>query len=88
MMKRMYTQIEREMFHVHTYRCGHAKNVPDEAICKKAIELGASRHDILGGILETEDPDFETKKRKLHKVWEPYRINHLSWWAEELASEE
>ena len=28
------------MFHVHTYRCGHAENVPDEAYVKRAIELG------------------------------------------------
>ncbi len=28
-------------FHVHTYRCGHAENVPDEAYIQKAIALGA-----------------------------------------------
>ena len=28
------------IFHVHTYRCGHAEMVPDEAYVKKAIELG------------------------------------------------
>lgn len=43
MMQRMYTPIERELFHVHTYRCGHAENVPDEAFVKRAIELGTSR---------------------------------------------
>ena len=31
-----------EIFHVHTYRCGHAEDVPDEEYVKKAIELGAS----------------------------------------------
>ena len=30
-----------DIFHVHTYRCGHAENVSDEAYIKKAIELGA-----------------------------------------------
>lgn len=30
------------IFHVHTYRCGHAENVPDEDYVKKAIDLGAS----------------------------------------------
>ncbi len=30
------------IFHIHTYRCGHAENVSDEAYIKKAIELGAS----------------------------------------------
>ena len=29
-------------YHTHTYRCGHAENVPDEEYVKKAIELGAS----------------------------------------------
>ncbi len=31
-----------ELFHVHTYRCGHAEEVSDEAYVEKAIELGAS----------------------------------------------
>lgn len=30
------------IFHVHSYRCAHAENVPDEAYVKKAIGLGAS----------------------------------------------
>lgn len=29
-----------KLFHVHTYRCGHAENVPDEAYLKKALDLG------------------------------------------------
>ena len=28
------------------------------------------------------------KKKNLDKGWRPYRINHLSWWKEELPSEE
>lgn len=47
---------------------------------------GAASHDIDGGILETDDPDFHKKKRKLDREWIPYRINHLSWWKEELPS--
>ena len=31
-----------DIFHVHTYRCGHAENVPDESYIKKAISEGAS----------------------------------------------
>ena len=31
-----------ELFHVHTYRCKHAEEIPDEAYVKKAIALGAS----------------------------------------------
>ncbi len=49
---------------------------------------GASSHDIDGGILEPEDPDFKKKKRKLDVGWLPYRINHISWWRQELPSQE
>ncbi len=31
----------KDIFHVHTYRCGHAANVADEMYILKAIELGA-----------------------------------------------
>jgi len=48
---------------------------------------GASSHDIDGGILEFDDPDYKKKKNELDKGWKPYRINHLSWWKEELPSE-
>ena len=49
---------------------------------------GASSHDIDGGILELDNPDFKKKKKEWDKGWRPYRINHLSWWKEELPSEE
>ena len=49
---------------------------------------GASSHDIDGGILELDDPDFKKKKKELDRGWKPYRINHLSWWKEELPSTE
>ena len=49
---------------------------------------GASSHDIDGGILELNDPDFKKKKKELDRGWKPYRINHLSWWKEELPSTE
>ena len=59
-------------------------------ICGKKIFTfgGARSHDISGGILEPEDPDFSGKKRKLDSGTLPYRINHISWWEQELASEE
>lgn len=47
---------------------------------------GASSHDIDGGILELDDPDYEKKRKMLNQGTLPYRINHLSWWKEELAS--
>lgn len=49
---------------------------------------GASSHDIDGGILEPDDPEFEKKKSELDKSRKLYRINHLSWWKEELPSAE
>ncbi|MCR5237802.1 MAG: metallophosphoesterase [Lachnospiraceae bacterium] len=49
---------------------------------------GASSHDITGGILEPDDPDFRKMKKMLDKGYKPYRINHLTWWEQELANEE
>lgn len=49
---------------------------------------GACSHDIDCGILELDDPDFKLKKKELDKWGKPYRINHLSWWKEELPSKE
>lgn len=49
---------------------------------------GASSHDIDGGILELDDPNFKKKKRELDREWISYRVNHLSWWRQELPSEE
>ena len=49
---------------------------------------GASSHDIDAGILEPDDPDFVAKRKKLDRERALYRINHVSWWAEELSSEE
>ena len=49
---------------------------------------GASSHDIDAGILEPDDPDFKRKRKQLDKQMAPYRINHVSWWKEELPSDE
>lgn len=49
---------------------------------------GASSHDIDGGILEPDDPNFKKKRRELDKEWRPYRINHVSWWKQELPSKD
>ena len=58
-------------------------------LCGKKIFTfgGASSHDISGGILELDEPEYQEKKKELDKGWKPYRINHLSWWKEELPSE-
>ena len=49
---------------------------------------GGSSHDISGGILEPDDPQFKRKCRKLDHSGALYRVNHRSWWKEELPSEE
>ena len=49
---------------------------------------GARSHDIDGGILDIEDFEYRMKKRQLDNLGIPYRINHISWWAEELSSDE
>ncbi len=49
---------------------------------------GAQSHDISGGILDTKDPEFDRKKKKLDKEKISYRVDHVSWWKEELPSEE
>lgn len=49
---------------------------------------GASSHDITGGILDQDDPDYKKKKQQLDEDWICYRINHVTWWAQELPSKE
>ena len=39
----VYHPLEGEIFHVHTFRCKHAEEVPDKAYIDKAIEIGAPR---------------------------------------------
>ena len=48
---------------------------------------GAKTHDVPAGILDIEDPHFKQKKRKLDKEGAKYRINHVSWWKDEMPSE-
>jgi hypothetical protein len=48
---------------------------------------GAQSHDIQDGILEPDDPDFKIKKKALDKRNAYYRINHVSWWKEELPND-
>jgi len=47
---------------------------------------GASSHDIADGILDPEDPLFQQKYRRLKRRNAQFRINHRSWWYEELPS--
>ena len=45
-------------------------------------------YDIQGGILEPDDPQFTRKLRQLKAREALYRVNHRSWWKEELPSED
>ena len=49
---------------------------------------GASSHDIQGGVLNRDDPDFKLKAKQARDVGLPYRILGESWWPQELPSEE
>lgn len=49
---------------------------------------GASSHDIQDGILEPDDPEYYEKCAELDRRLACYRVNHYSWWAEELPSDE
>lgn len=48
---------------------------------------GGRSHDIDDGILEPDDPLFRQKRRWLDASQALYRINHRSWWKEELPCE-
>ncbi len=53
---------------------------------------GASSHDIQDGILDPANYESQEALKRAYKEWESqgkmFRINHLSWWKEELPSEE
>lgn len=50
---------------------------------------GASSHDIQDGILDYDDPDWKQKAKALNKQGKyMYRVKGLSWWKEELPTEE
>lgn len=48
---------------------------------------GGSSHDIEDGILEPDDPDFKIKQKRLNEWFALYRVNHISWWRQELPSQ-
>lgn len=45
---------------------------------------GASSHDITDGILDPDAPDYRARKKRLDARRALYRVNHISWWADEL----
>lgn len=55
---------------------------------KKIFTFGGARsHDISGGILEVNDPNIKEKINELEDIGALFRINHVSWWKEEMPSE-
>lgn len=49
---------------------------------------GAQSHDIQDGILEPSAPDFKQQLAEKRRYTRLFRINHVSWWKEELPSKE
>ena len=49
---------------------------------------GAQSHDIADGILDMDSPDFYERYDSLRRNHGQFRINHISWWEEELPSDE
>ena len=53
---------------------------------------GASSHDIQDGILDPADFESEEEFKKVYREWyndyKMFRVNHVSWWEQELPSEE
>lgn len=49
---------------------------------------GASSHDIADGILEPGAPGFEKQYRRMRRNGAMFRVNHYSWWEQELPSQE
>ncbi len=47
---------------------------------------GARSHDIADGILDPDAPEFRSRLRQLRRRRAMFRVNHRSWWAEELPS--
>ena len=55
---------------------------------KKFFTFGGARsHDIQDGILDPDDPDFYRKYKILKRSYAYFRVNHYSWWKEEMPNE-
>ena len=58
-------------------------------ICEKTFFTfgGAESYDLPGGLLDRDAPDFIFRKKAARKQNLAFRINHESWWKQELPSE-
>ena len=75
---------------VHPPLCTPVERGQIFELCGKRVFTmgGGSSHDIQGGVLETDDPWFLQKFHVLNAKGAAFRINHQSWWKEELPSKE
>ena len=48
---------------------------------------GAACHDIYNGVLDMDDPEFKKKYQELRNARKFFRINHVSWWEQELPTD-
>ena len=48
---------------------------------------GARSHDIQDGILEPDEPGFDEKFWRMRRMKMLFRVNHYSWWKEEMPSD-
>ena len=49
---------------------------------------GANSHDIDGGVLDSTADDFKDQVEAASKTGLPFRVDHLSWWKEEMPSDD
>ena len=89
-----------DAFPVHEWKGGKVHMVRDHVIHLMRGQVftlegktfwvfgGARSHDITDGILEPDDPHFKKKRHTLDQWGGLYRINHQTWWAREMPSEE
>ena len=49
---------------------------------------GGASHDIRDDILEPDAPGFKERYRQMRRKNDAFRVNHLTWWAEEMPSDE
>ena len=96
---RLYHDYETVMFHggkAHKIRNSVYHLMRGEIFDFEGLKFlafgGAGSHDVKDGILYKEDfateEQFRTTVRKMNKQGKQFRINKLSWWAEELPSAE
>lgn len=75
--------------HIYHLMRGHIFDLCDKTFFAFG---GASSHDIKDGILDENDfPSYRAFMNKYDQMWRArkmFRVNHMSWWAQELPSDE